>query len=90
MDEPRPHCNLCDGTGRRPLTNTERSTYALVTDEWETTHVLLEKAPRGVYRTMLLTRLAVLVTHGIVEAKRDPAVPRVKLWRRVGEEASRD
>ena len=82
MAEPRPHCDLCDGTGRRPLTETERATYALVADEWEPTHAILKRAPRGVYRTMLLNRLAVLATHGIVEAKRDPAIPRAKLWRR--------
>ena len=55
---------MCDGTGRRPLTETERATYALVANEWEPTHTLLKRAPRGVYRTMLLNRLAVHVTGG--------------------------
>ena len=78
----RVHCKLCEGTGKRPLTPTERATLDTVADEWESTGAIAARQVKGVYRTMLCNRLVVLESIGVIESRRDPSVPREKLWRR--------
>ena len=90
MTTPRVHCEMCNGTGRRPLTDCEEITLAAVTGEWQPLlkFMVALKAER-VRPTALNNRLARLVKLGLVQSRPMPGNRRQKEWRLRAAEVAR-